>query len=266
MASVMHTPSHGRFDTAFASSSMRQPYSFDGPSMLDTLPNTNFGFDDLRERMAQFTVRFDDFIERGRKRLLEERNQFRLNLAELQESQRARKRQLEDISNKTIAHENQLEREAQEQEEMQQAISHLESQREEQQARRDDLRSQISELQKAIQVRRQAQQSHQRKLDSQARHNLPELHFWESHLCMRIDGSEDADKLNFTYTHIDEQDWSRECSFQLLMSGTQYSIPSTEPKLEPDAVDAVVERLVESRQLAPFLKAMRSLFVHAIRS
>ena len=52
--------------------------------MLDTLPSIHFGFDDLRERMAQFTVRFDDFIERGRKRVLEERNHFRLNLAELQ--------------------------------------------------------------------------------------------------------------------------------------------------------------------------------------
>lgn len=48
------------------------------------LPNTNFGFDDLRDRMAKFTVRFDAFIEQGRKRVLEERNQFRINVAELQ--------------------------------------------------------------------------------------------------------------------------------------------------------------------------------------
>lgn len=52
--------------------------------MLDTLPSINFGFDDLRERMAQFTARFDDFIDRGRKRVLEERNHFRLNMAEVQ--------------------------------------------------------------------------------------------------------------------------------------------------------------------------------------
>jgi len=34
--------------------------------------------------MARFTARFDDFIEQGRKRVLEERNQFRMNVAELQ--------------------------------------------------------------------------------------------------------------------------------------------------------------------------------------
>ena len=55
-----------------------------GPSVADTLPDINFGFDELRERMAKFTVRFDAFIEQGRKRVLEERNQFRMNIAELQ--------------------------------------------------------------------------------------------------------------------------------------------------------------------------------------
>jgi hypothetical protein len=52
--------------------------------MADSLPSINFGFEDLRNRMAQFTAKFDAFIERGRKRVLEERNQFHINLAELQ--------------------------------------------------------------------------------------------------------------------------------------------------------------------------------------
>lgn len=34
--------------------------------------------------MNQFTVKFDAFIEKGRKQVLEERNQFHINLAELQ--------------------------------------------------------------------------------------------------------------------------------------------------------------------------------------
>lgn len=51
--------------------------------MADTLPSINFGFDDLRDRMARFTDRFDEFIAKGRKHVLEERNQFRINMAEL---------------------------------------------------------------------------------------------------------------------------------------------------------------------------------------
>lgn len=56
----------------------------DAPSMAGQLPSINFGFEDLRGRMNQFTSRFDDFIEKGRRRLLEERNQFRVNVAEIQ--------------------------------------------------------------------------------------------------------------------------------------------------------------------------------------
>jgi kinetochore protein Spc25, fungi type len=51
--------------------------------MAESLPKINFGFEELRDRMAQFTTKFDDFIETGRKRVLEERNQFRMNVAEL---------------------------------------------------------------------------------------------------------------------------------------------------------------------------------------
>lgn len=54
------------------------------PSVADSLPSINFGFDELRDRMARFTARFDDFIEKGRKRVLEERNQFAVTVAELQ--------------------------------------------------------------------------------------------------------------------------------------------------------------------------------------
>lgn len=66
-------------------SALRAPYaSSHAPSMADTLPSLqNFGFDDLRARMAQFTSRFDDFIERGRVRVLEERNAFRMGVAEI---------------------------------------------------------------------------------------------------------------------------------------------------------------------------------------
>jgi kinetochore protein Spc25, fungi type len=73
------------FETSLSTSIMRPPLgSVDASSIADSLPSINFGFEDLRERMARFTVRFDDFIEKGRKRLLDDRNQFRMNVAELQ--------------------------------------------------------------------------------------------------------------------------------------------------------------------------------------
>lgn len=55
-----------------------------GKSLVDTLPDVNFGYDELRDCMAKFTLKFDAFIQQGRKRVLEERNRFRMTLAELQ--------------------------------------------------------------------------------------------------------------------------------------------------------------------------------------
>lgn len=50
---------------------------------LTQLPTVDFNFEDLRRRMAEFTVKFDTFIEQGRKRVLQERNEFRARLGEI---------------------------------------------------------------------------------------------------------------------------------------------------------------------------------------
>lgn len=52
-------------------------------SVIDSLPSVDFGFEELRERMASFTARFDDFIARGRRRVLEDKNAFRMSAAEV---------------------------------------------------------------------------------------------------------------------------------------------------------------------------------------
>jgi hypothetical protein len=58
------------------------PFSY-ADSPLTQLPAVDIPFDDLRRRMAEFTIKFDAFIERGRKRVLEERNEFKAKLSEL---------------------------------------------------------------------------------------------------------------------------------------------------------------------------------------
>ena len=286
MAAVTLTPSRPRFGSTFSSSTSRpNAYSTDALSMADSLPTVNFGFEELRERMAQFTARFDDFIERGRKRVLEERNQFRLNVAEIQgqsrtvrnrsrwynsntsiESQRTRRREIDIIEDQSAAHQNSLVKESQEQEEMHEAIADLKARKEDHLAHRDELSTAIAEVQKAIHVRKQAQQQHKRALDSQARHNGPELDFWETTLCLRIEGTGVDDQLRFLYSHVDEQDWEKECWFQVDMGGREYEIIGTEPQLEREALQTVLDRLNETRELATFLKGMRSLFVEAVKA
>ena len=65
-----------------ASQSQAAPVSY-SDSPLTQLPTVDIPFDDLRRRMAEFTVRFDAFIEKGRKRVLEERNEYKARMSEL---------------------------------------------------------------------------------------------------------------------------------------------------------------------------------------
>lgn len=68
-----------------AASGMRPPLaSADASSIADSLPNINFGFEGLRDRMAQFTTKFDAAIAHRRKQFHEDRDQFHVKLTELQ--------------------------------------------------------------------------------------------------------------------------------------------------------------------------------------
>ncbi|KAK4888656.1 Ribose-phosphate pyrophosphokinase, partial [Elasticomyces elasticus] len=69
----------------------------------------------------------------------------------------------------------------------------------------------------------------------------------------------------FVYTHVDERDWEKECWFELSMGGREYEVIACKPRVEKEAVDAVLERLNETRELAGFLKGMRTLFAEAVK-
>jgi len=182
------------------------------------------------------------------------------------ESQRSRHREIETIQNQSSAHQHNLTKELQEQEELHEAIDELNSRRDSHLSRRDELKVQISEIQKAINIRKQAQQQHRRYLDGQAMHNRPELQFWESSLCLRIDGTGVEDHLRFVFTHLDERRWERECWFELSMGNKDYEVIRTEPVLEGDQTRPVLDRLNETRDLAMFLKGMRGLFGESLRT
>ncbi|KAI9849320.1 MAG: kinetochore-associated Ndc80 complex subunit spc25 [Sclerophora amabilis] len=254
------------FESSLSASIVRPPLaSASAPSMADSLPNINFGFEELRDRMTKFTVRFDDFIEKGRKRVLEERNQFRMNVAELHEDQRMRKKDIEIITLKSNTHAQTLQKEAQETAEMQSAIAAVTSQRDARASDRDRVRSQIAETQKLVNQRLEAQQEHARHLDSQARFNMPELDFWQDYLCLRIEGAGKADRLKFVFSHLDERDWEKEALFELGMGKRDYEVLHCRPKLDTEKVDGVLDKLNESRDLGEFLKEMRQLLVESMK-
>ena len=149
---------------------------------------------------------------------------------------------------------------------MEEAIHALTGQKEDHLARRDRLKEDISSIQSSIRQRRDAQAIHQRALEAQARHNIPELRFWEHCLGLRIEGSDVGveDQLKFIFMSIDEKDEGKEAWFELRMGSKEYEVVNAKPKLEKDALEEAVERLNETRELGLFLKSMREVFIEAL--
>lgn len=176
-----------------------------------------------------------------------------------------RKRDIEILSLRSSTHQQTMVKESQETAEMLAAISTLKATRDERLATRDILKAQITEVQRAITARREAQAKHARYLDSQARFNIPELEFWQDYLCLRIEGAGMEDRLKLVFTHVDANDWEKEAWFELGMGKREYEVLTYRPKMEREGVERVLERLNESRELAVFLKGMRELFVESLK-
>lgn len=176
-----------------------------------------------------------------------------------------KKKDIEILQSKTNTHQQTIAKEAAETREMQASIASLQSQHDSQVAARDALKKQIAETQREIDAKLAAQAAHRRQVEAQSRFNVPELDFWMTTLCLRIEGAGDMDRLKFVYTHVDEKDWEREAWFELDMSSKDYDVKHCRPKLEREKVERVLERFNEVRELAALLKGMREMFVEAMK-
>lgn len=145
------------------------------------------------------------------------------------------------------------------------AITSISAQRDARAQDRDRLRSEISTTKKQIAQKFSAQQQYSKDLEVQARLNAPELNFWTSYLCLRIEGAGKVDRLKFVFTHVDERDWQKEAWFELDTERRDYAVAAVRPKLDSDDVERCLSRLNENRDLRMFLGGMRELFVKALK-
>ena len=176
-----------------------------------------------------------------------------------------RAKDIEILAQKASHHAAAISAQASETAEMQAAIATITQQRDAHAQHRERLRSEIASYNKQISQRKVAQAQHTKELEAQSRLNTPELDFWETSLGLRIEGAGQADRLQFVFTNLDERDWEREAWFELSTEKRDYSVVSCRPKLEEAEIEAIVERLNESRDLGIFLRIMREAFVKVMR-
>lgn len=177
-----------------------------------------------------------------------------------------KKKDIDILQMKTNTHQNTIAKEAAEAREMQAAIASLTAQRDKQLALRESLQKQIAEAEREIEARLAAQRAHQARQEAQARFNVPELDFWVTNLCLKIEGAGQDDRLKFVFSHVDEKDWEREAWFELNTASRDYDILHCRPRLDREKIERVLEKTNETRELAVLLKGMRELFVEAFKS
>jgi kinetochore protein Spc25 len=177
-----------------------------------------------------------------------------------------KKKDIEIAHVNTSTYQQSIEKEETEKQEMEAAIASLSAQRDHHLATRDGLREQIAQTQRDIDAKLAAQRAHAAQQEAQSRFNVPELDFWITNLCLRIEGAGRDDRLKFVYTHVDERSWEREAWFELATGARDYDVRHCRPKLEREAVERVLEKVNESRELVVLLKGMRELFVEAMKS
>ncbi|CAZ79241.1 unnamed protein product [Tuber melanosporum] len=229
-------------------------------SMAATLPQINFGFEELKDRMARFTVRFDDFIEKGRRRILEEKNEFAKTIVEDKDTQRILKKEIEHYKQKEKDVSENVAKEQLEATEAEHTIAEMDRKKQSRLEHKAHLVAQIEATQEAIRKKREIRAEERKALSFQSSRNAPELAFWEDHLGMRIEGAGVTDHLRIVYTHIVDSDWSKEFSFIINMVTRDYEVIQCRPKLDSALVGKWVDRLNETRDLTCFLKEMRQLF------
>jgi kinetochore protein Spc25 len=184
----------------------------------------------------------------------------------LEEDQRMKKKEIEILQIKSNTHQQTIAKETAETNEMHAAINALTSQRDAHLATKSTIQSQIAATQAAIDAKLAQQRAHTMQLSAQTRYDVPELDFWTSNLGLRIEGAGKNDRLKFVFTHIDERDWTKEAWFELNTERRDYEVLAHKPKVEPERIERVVERLNETRDLAVLLKGMRELFVEAMKA
>lgn len=176
-----------------------------------------------------------------------------------------KRKDIDILQMKTNTHQNSIAKEAAETREMQAAIASLSAERDKQLTLRDTLQKQIEETQKEIETRLAAQRAHQAQQEAQARFNVPELDFWITNLCLKIEGAGQDDRLKFVFSHIDEKNWEREAWFELSTTSRDYEVKHCRPRLDKESIERVLEKTNETRELAVLLKGMRELFVEAFK-
>ncbi|OZJ06542.1 hypothetical protein BZG36_00502 [Bifiguratus adelaidae] len=234
--------------------------TFTSGSMAYSLPTMDFGAQDLKQRMEALSIKFDEYIKLGRETITQRRENWLKALAENKERQTKMERDLElykaeeQVLTTTIA------KEKQEIYDAENTIKQFTSHSKMMQEKINELQKQADSLRREVNNKRQAKIDSAKASERQKSKNEPELRAFQTWLSFKIEGG-GSDKLAFTFTHIDPNDWNREFTFVLDVGQRIYQVPKCQPMVSNLA--QLLNELNEKREYSDFInfiKYMRKAF------
>ncbi|KAJ1971379.1 kinetochore-associated Ndc80 complex subunit spc25, partial [Dimargaris verticillata] len=222
------------------------------------ISNPAFPYDDIKESIANFTSRFDQYVATKRQAINDQRLVWQKTRAENKEHLKSLESKIETYSNKHEELVKNTQKETSEIEAIRDALGQLNIQRDDMGRNKALLTAQIEALEREIAHKKEAIAAKEKTLLRQQTRNEPELRFFEEKLALTI-FSVRADLLEFTFTHVCEKNWLQPFRFVVDVSNKEYKVPTCEPTLSqlPDLVDW----LNRTRNFYQFLKKMRQGFV-----
>ncbi|KAF9937951.1 kinetochore-associated Ndc80 complex subunit spc25 [Mortierella antarctica] len=216
-----------------------------------------FDSDEMHAHAAAFINEFNSYTQKTKAKITESSEQWDRETAELQEHDRALRKDLKVATLQEAGLEKALNREKEEAGNMSKTIQQLSARREEMRQMQASLESQVSLLRREVKAKREAKFAQKKALDEQILKNKPEVSCYESVLAMRIVGVQE-DRIGFVFTRINEQDWDQEFAITIDVSQYDYSASECVPSL-PE-LPSLVRYLNDTRDLYGFLKRVRKGF------
>lgn len=191
------------------------------PPPTHILPKLDFGYDELRDKMSAFTLQFDSFIEKSRRKVLASKNDFQRTLAENTEMQKQIQLEIENLKQKNREMLSALDRDEREEKECEGQIREMAKTEERKAEHQAALEERIAELKQIIEKRREKRGEQRRWVEKQSGRNGPELMFWEQILGMRIEGVE-VGSLKIVFTNVHPKVWTKEYEFVFRLDQKEY--------------------------------------------
>ncbi|TIA87601.1 hypothetical protein E3P99_03097 [Wallemia hederae] len=210
-----------------------------------------------RNCMAALQLALDAHSNDIRERVMKRKAEHAKALNEEKENQNRIKEEMDMLKKKEIEIVKDIQREAQEREEMNGQIQQYQRQIRSLSTTRGGLIAEIEEYRERIAKQKAVVESEQKTLDVQASKNAPELAFCEQMLGLKL-RSDKPDFIVLTFSQIDDRQPDRRFSIELDLRDTDYKVASCDPP--PHNLDALIRELNSSRGFYTFIKRLRAAF------